>query len=41
MATAESNIPLLRTELYRPPALADYVHRSRMLSHLERGAIGP
>ncbi|MGD8338276.1 MAG: LuxR C-terminal-related transcriptional regulator [Desulfobacterales bacterium] len=27
---------LLRTKLHRPPVPADYVHQSRMLSHLER-----
>jgi LuxR family maltose regulon positive regulatory protein len=36
-----SHNSILRTKLHRPPVPADYVHRSRMLSPLERGGNRP
>ena len=36
MADKRHAVPIIRTKLHRPPVPADYVHRSRMLSHLER-----
>jgi LuxR family maltose regulon positive regulatory protein len=41
METHNTNIPLLRTKLYRPPVPADHVHRSKLLEQLEKAPHRP